>query len=78
MTQRVDIRCPVGPGPRRLFVRLIQSGGKPKYVDGNLMEFACSDCRRELQRAGEEVEQVFHRFNILGELIETEVVPRAE
>lgn len=68
-----EIRCPVGP--KQLFMKLIDKGERPKMVEGNLMEFACYDCRRDLRRAGGMVAAVFHRYNFLGELIETEVVP---
>lgn len=70
----VDLRCPVGP--RRLLAILRQEGKKPLYVDGNLVEFACSDCARSARRAGRDVLRVLHRFNFVGELVSTEEVPR--
>ncbi len=64
MTQIIEMRC--DQDPRRLFgkMRLDQ---KPR-IDSltNLMEFACDKCRKQTGAV-----QVFHRFNILGELVET-------
>lgn len=77
MTQREEtqMRCPAGP--RRMLAILRASGQKPTYVDdGILVEFACSDCSRELRRAGRDVARVLHRFNILGEFVESEIVER--
>ena len=45
-----------------------------KIVEGNLIEVACSDCVRAIRNGGETVTQVLHRFNILGELVETQIV----
>jgi hypothetical protein len=70
---RVEIRCPVGP--QRLFAKLMAEGGKPKIVDGNLIEFSCPDCKRDLRRDGQVVDRVLHRYNLAGEHIETEVIP---
>lgn len=71
---QTQIRCPVGP--RRLLAIVVSEGEKPKITDGNLIEFACSDCCRSLRREGQDVARVLHRFNILGEEVETVVVPR--
>lgn len=73
MMTEVQLRCPLGPG--RLFAKLKSEGRRPQVVEGNLIEMACQDCRRFRRRAGEEVEMVYHRFNLAGELVETEVVP---
>jgi hypothetical protein len=66
----IEIRCPVGP--RRLFTKLKIDGVKPKYVEGNLIEFSCPECRKDLKAEGKQVKHVFHRYNFLGELIESE------
>lgn len=73
MTEQVDVRCPVGL--RRLFMRLQLAGERPVYTEGNLLEIACADCRRELRRQGVAVALVLHRYNFLGELVVTEQVP---
>ena len=64
-----EVRCPTGP--KRLFMKLRASGEKLKYVEGNLLEFACTDCRKLYLRQGVPAALVLHRYNILGELIET-------
>lgn len=70
----VEIRCPVGP--RRLLSKLLVRGEKPVVVEGNLIEFACDDCKKTLrqQQAGP-VTRVLHRYNLAGELVETVVQP---
>lgn len=73
MTTALEIRCPVGP--QRLLAKWVQAGGRPVIVDGNLIELACSDCRRTEKMAGRPIPQrVLHRYNVLGELVETELV----
>lgn len=69
----VEIRCPVGP--RRLLSKVIATGDSAHVVDGNLIEFACTDCARSLRRRGEDAGRVLHRFNLAGELVESQVVP---
>lgn len=67
----VEVRCPVGIG--RLFTKLKLAGESPKITDDNLLEFACADCRKRLVRSGDPATLVLHRYNFVGELIETEV-----
>lgn len=62
----VELRCETNPA--RLFARLL-SDGKP-VVSQNLFEFKCRDCAKKV---GGGV-AVFHRFDVAGELVETEVV----
>jgi len=70
VTAHVELRCPVGF--RTLFGKLKQAGEKPSIVEGNLLEFACHDCRRNLSRDDKvEVAYVFHRFDFVGDLIES-------
>lgn len=73
METEVEIRCPIGP--RKLFSKLIQSGDKPIYTDDNLIEFACTDCRKLLAKRGLKYKRVMHRYNLAGELVSTKVVP---
>lgn len=69
-TIEVEVRCPVGP--KRLLSKLRLSGEEPHYTNDNLIEFACDDCRRWYQRNGHpEVRRVLHRYNFLGEIVET-------
>ena len=73
MTADVEFRCVAYPSV--LFGRLRLGEEGVRIVEGNLVEFACRSCRREVCRAGGSVALVLHRFNLLGELVETEVVP---
>ena len=68
----IQLRCPIGP--RRLFAILREEGEPMVIVSGNLVEFKCRDCCKELRRHRPEVDEVFHRFNFVGELVETVVV----
>jgi len=66
-TTGVDLRCPVTP--QRLFARLMEAS----IVEGNLIEVACGDCRKTARRMGQNVVLVLHRYNLLGECVETEI-----
>lgn len=65
--KEVEIRCPTGP--ERLLSKLLISGGKPHITEGNLLEFACADCKKTLRRQGRPVYRVLHRYNLAGELV---------
>lgn len=71
MPHTVEIRC---PETGRLFSKLsIQTAA---VVPGNLMEFACDNCRKNKRREeGVELRHVLHRYNFLGEWVETVEVP---
>jgi hypothetical protein len=69
MTTIVEMRCPVDS--QRMFGK-IMSDAKPVIVTGNLLEFACSKCRRRIGTG----QQVLHRFDLTGRLVETEIVDR--
>lgn len=71
----VELRCPTGP--RKLFAKLRLQGAQPIVTSDNLVELACQDCRRRLRSEGRDVALVLHRFNIIGDLIETVAVDRA-
>ena len=67
MTDRpAEMRCPSNPS------RLLLKVSSPRIVDGNLIEVGCRDCAKRARRDGREVALVVHRFNVLGELIESE------
>lgn len=72
-TTIVDLRCPAGP--QKLLARQEQRG-EPRVIDGdNLMVLPCRDCRRATEQAeGKRPVRVLHKFDILGALIETEIV----
>lgn len=65
----IDVRCP--QGPQRLFMKLKLSGETPSITEDNLMEFACSDCKRALRKEGFEVERVLHQYDFLGRFVNT-------
>jgi len=68
----LEIRCP--NGPRKLFAKVISEGGAPSYTDdGSLIELSCSECKRGLRGKGRRVFRVLHRYNILGQHVETVV-----
>lgn len=69
----VEIRCPIGP--KRLLSKLLMSGERPTVTDGNLIEFSCTDCRKELRTKGRSVSRVLHRYDLSGELIESVIQP---
>jgi hypothetical protein len=61
----IEIRCPANP--RRLFLKV----DRPTVVAGNLIEVACVDCRNTARHTGKTVTRVLHRFNVVGDLVET-------
>ncbi len=75
-SEYLNMRCPVGP--KKLLARLRVQGEAPLVIQpDNLIEFSCGDCARSLKRTGRYDGQRFrclHRFNFVGELIETEIV----
>ena len=73
----IEVRCPVGP--QRLFTKLKLGEESATYIEpGNLLEFTCSDCAKRLSRERQQALRVFHRFNFIGELVETLAEERTE
>lgn len=70
----LEYRCPLGA--RRLFMRMIQRGERPSYIQpDNLIEFSCYDCRHRMeQQSGRRARRVLHRYDLAGTLVETLVV----
>lgn len=65
----VEVRCP--NGPQRLFTKLRLGEETARMVQpDNVIEFSCSDCSKNRP------ERVFHRYNFLGELVETITTPK--
>jgi WhiB family redox-sensing transcriptional regulator len=65
------VRCDAG----RLLAKLRLSGQKPSYVHpDNLIELECQDCKVRLRKDGRSVARVLHRYDFLGEHVETLVV----
>ena len=69
----VEIRCPVGP--QRMLAKILLEGGRPSYVEGNLIEFSCDDCKKTLRNRGQRVFRVLHRYDVVGVLVETVTEP---
>lgn len=65
--EMIEIRCPVGP--RRLLFRMQPL--KPHITPGNLIELSCSDCTRETRKKKPDTLRVVHRFDLLGDLVES-------
>ena len=69
----IDIRCPVDP--RRLFFKIqVEEGQKPILTTSNLLEVSCTDCTKLMRKKDPTVVRVLHRFDVLGDLVESEVV----
>jgi hypothetical protein len=76
VASEVDLRCPLGP--RKLLAKVKLTGDRPIVNSDNLLEMACQDCRRRLRSEGQlNIRLVLHRFDIIGQLIETEIVRSA-
>ena len=65
-----EIRCP--NEPRKMFAKV--TGDAVTVAPGNLIEVACPHCRRRLRAAGQDVDLVLHRYNLLAEHVETEIL----
>ncbi len=75
MPEVIEVRCPVGP--QRLFTKLRLGQIEARYIQpGNLIEFACGDCAKVVNRIATVPCAVLHRFNFAGELVETVTEPR--
>lgn len=70
--EEIEVRCP--NAPNRLFMKLLQDGDRPHVTSQNLLEMACSDCKRQLRMRGRQVSRVLHRYDFAGEFVESEVV----
>lgn len=69
MPNVVEVRCP--NGPMRLFTKLRLGEETARMVQpDNVIEFSCSDCSRRANH------RVFHRYNFLGEFVETVTTPK--
>lgn len=66
MSSGVELRCDANP------TKLLAKVHRPTIVDGNLIEIACEDCKKRYRRNGDHVARVLHRFDVEGNLIESE------
>lgn len=71
MSEAVDLRCPENPS--KLLAKLRLTGEQPTITDGNLMELHCRDCTQRERQQDPSVRRVLHRYNFLGELIESSI-----
>lgn len=69
--QIVELRCPLGP--KALLAKVVQLGDRPRMAEGNLMELSCRDCARTARKTNPSVKRILHRFNVLGDLVESVV-----
>ncbi len=76
----VDVRCPDrwSDGtcqPGRLLLKIRQRGERETYVHpDNHIELYCEDCTRNMRKAGRRVRRVLHRYDFIGQLVETLIV----
>jgi hypothetical protein len=71
----VEVRCPVGA--RSLLMKVRLEGGTARRTDGNLLELSCRDCTQAARRRARanhlpEPVRILHRFDVLGQLIESD------
>lgn len=52
---------------------LRREGEHPVIVPGNLFEVSCRDCAKNARQFDGEVIRVLHRFDLMGELVESVV-----
>lgn len=70
-----ELRCP--HGPKQLLAKVRANGDYRQITNDNVLEIACRDCARVARQKDPTVRRVLHRFNILGELVES-VIQRSE
>jgi hypothetical protein len=73
MAAMVELRCPEGMG--KLLAKTRVDGPGATTTAAGLVEVACNNCARAHRARGVFVVHVLHRFNLLGELVDTEIVP---
>lgn len=66
----VELRCPDGMG--KLLGKAHVDG---RALPGGVVELTCNNCCRAQRAAGRPCARVLHLFNLLGELVATEIVP---
>lgn len=70
--QLIELRCPLGP--RALLAKSVLLGDPAGMnLDLNLMEITCRDCAKLARATDPGVRRVKHRFNVLGQLVESVV-----
>lgn len=70
--EHLDLRCPYGP--RQLLAKVSRDGGYHQMsADGLTLDIACRDCAKQARKTDPRVRRAIHKFNVLGELVETEL-----
>lgn len=67
----VDIRCNVGP--KELLMRYRMVDAPIRIDEWNLMLLMCSWCSRQEKKKDPMVRRVIHKYNLLAELVESEI-----
>ena len=68
----IELRC--NSNPLRLLAKIRQPQSGVEIVEGNLIEIACDHCKRTQRQVDPTVRLVVHRWNVVGELVETEII----
>jgi hypothetical protein len=69
---QLDLRCPFGP--RQLLAKVSRDGDyHGMSPDGLTLDIACRDCAKQTRKTDPRVRRVVHRFNVLGQLVDSEV-----
>lgn len=66
-----EIRCK--EGPRALLMKMKVTGDQVHVTSSNLLQLQCSWCTRQQRRLNPDIVRVCHEFNILGELVNSEI-----
>ena len=68
---QIELRCPIGF--RALLGSVIANGQSVVHVDRetNLVELLCRDCTKRARHIDPRIYHVFHRYNVMGDLVET-------
>lgn len=70
--QLIELRCPLGP--KALLAKSVLLGDPAGMnLELNLMEITCRDCAKLARASDPGVRRVKHRFNVLGQLVESVV-----
>jgi hypothetical protein len=70
--QLIELRCPLGP--KALLAKSVLFGDPARMnSDLNLMEITCRDCVKKARVNDPRIRRVKHRFNVLGQLVESVV-----
>jgi hypothetical protein len=72
---RIELRCPLGP--RALLGKVVAAGEPAVHVNSdNLLELGCRDCTKRARVHNPRIAHVVHRYNVLGELVESVAAER--